>query len=326
VSVPPRAQRTTSFSSQGQPICHRRLHASHLEVPRHDVRAPKTVSLDRYLRHQDAYAIYSERGKRLGRQLVPRHRQLGLAARSMQVQAFRQIVRTPHSRPFRFIRQQANAALQRQVARRYGKSSRQFTSNKCGMEEEAKLLQSSLGFTRQLGRQATKLGSRRYRHCSLLAQETVVHPPLRHVDRDRRHVSGNKPFISTEAASTRGGRAFRLERRSLSTATPPWIMLRSRQLHEGVHLQPVLDQTRQDAVLATTRKHSACPRRYDLHIPTTSLKRMQSSGTVAMNSFLGNEELGKATTSLFHSATSKVTDQKYTSNLKSFSSSVTSPS
>ena len=33
----------------------------------HNVRAPKTVPLDRHLRHQDSYAVYSERCKRLGR-------------------------------------------------------------------------------------------------------------------------------------------------------------------------------------------------------------------------------------------------------------------
>jgi hypothetical protein len=75
------------------------------------------------------------------------------------------------------------------------------------MEEGAKLVQPSLAFTRQLCRQTTKLGSMRYRHCPLLAKDTVVHPLLRDVNRDRRHASGNKRFLSTEAIGTRGGRA-----------------------------------------------------------------------------------------------------------------------
>ncbi len=37
-----------------------------------------------------------------------------------------------------------------------------------------------------------------------------------------------------------------------------------------------------------------------------------------MNSIFGNDKLGNATTSLFHSTTSKGADHTYTSNLKSF--------
>jgi len=54
-----------------------------------------------------------------------------------------------------------------------------------------------------------------------------------------------------------GGRAFRLERRGLPTATPPWMLLNSRQLHAGVHLRPIVQQARQEVDATSTRNHDA---------------------------------------------------------------------
>ena len=56
------------------------------------------------------------------------------------------------------------------------------------------------------------------------------------------------------------------------------MLLSSRQLHKGAHLQPVLQQARQDAALAATRDHNARPRRYALHLPYYDLKRVGSFG------------------------------------------------
>jgi len=133
-------------------------------------------------------------------------------------------------------------------------------------------VQSPLGITRRLGRQATQLGSGGQRHRPFLAQKAVVYPPLRNVEQDRRDAPQNRPLLSTEAARTRRVRAFRLERRGLPTATPAWMSLSSRQLHEGAHLHPVLQQARQDAAVAATRDHGARSRRYALHLPTTTRK------------------------------------------------------
>jgi len=116
----------------------------------------------------------------------------------------------------------------------------------------------------------------------------------------------------------RGGRAFRLERRGLPTATPPWIRLSSRQLHAGVPLRPVLQQARQEDAAVTTRNYGSRQRRYALHLPTTTRKGWGTSSTAAMNSVFGDDELGEATTILFQSATTKGTGKNYTSNLKSF--------
>ena len=35
-----------------------------------------------------------------------------------------------------------------------------------------------------------------------------------------------------------------MERRGIPTATPPWLLLKGRQLHEGTHLPPVVTRMR----------------------------------------------------------------------------------
>jgi hypothetical protein len=64
-------------------------------------------------------------------------------------------------------------------------------------------------------------------------------------------------------------------------------------------LQPALHEARQDVALAATIEHSARPRRYALQLPSTILKVWGASSTPAMNTVLGDDELGKAATSLF---------------------------
>ncbi len=79
-------------------------------------------------------------------------------------------------------------------------------------------------------------------------------------------------LFSPENQLKKWGWAFHLEHRGLPTATPLWMMLSSRQLHEGAHLHPVLQHLRHDVALAVTREHSARPRRDALHLPTTIRK------------------------------------------------------
>jgi len=84
-SVSLRAQRTTSSITRRQLDRHRRPHQPHLQAPHDDVRAPQTVPLDRYLRHQDPDTLHPERNGRVGKQLVPRHGQLRLVASATKV-------------------------------------------------------------------------------------------------------------------------------------------------------------------------------------------------------------------------------------------------
>jgi hypothetical protein len=72
------------------------------------------------------------------------------------------------------------------------------------------------------------------------------------------------------------------------------------------------------AAATATRNHGARQRRYALHLPTTTRKGWEASSTAALKSVLGDDELEEATTMLFQSATTKGTDQNYTSNLKTF--------
>ena len=95
------------------------------------------------------------------------------------------------------------------------------------------------------------------------------------------------------------------------------MLLRSRQLHDGARLPHVLQQQR-DATLAAKRAQGSRTRRYALHLPTTTRKDWETSGTAAMNTVFGDDELGRAATILFQSATTEGTDRNYSSNLKSF--------
>ncbi len=79
-----------------QPFRHRRPHPPHLQVPHDDVRAPKTIPLDRHLRHQDPDSVHPERGKCMNKQCVPRHGQLRLADGTTEVETLQQEVGSPH--------------------------------------------------------------------------------------------------------------------------------------------------------------------------------------------------------------------------------------
>jgi len=69
---------------------------------------------------------------------------------------------------------------------------------------------------------------------------------------------------------------------------------------------------------ASTRAHGARPRRYALHFPTTTRKDWETLDTTAMKTVFGNDDLEKAATTLFQAATTKRTDQNYSSNMRSF--------
>ena len=62
----------------------------------------------------------------------------------------------------------------------------------------------------------------------------------------------------------------------------------------------------------------ARPRRYALHLPTTTRKDWETSCTAAMRTVFGDVDLEKTATALFQAATTKRTDKNYSSNLKSF--------
>ncbi len=47
-------------------------------------------------------------------------------------------------------------------------------------------------------------------------------------------------------------------------------------------------------------------------------KDWETSGTAAMNIVFGDDELGRAATTLFQAATTEGTDRNYSSNIKSF--------
>ncbi len=126
------------------------------------------------------------------------------------------------------------------MAGRNGKSCGLPASDRRGMESRNKLVQPPMGAARLPGHQVSKLGSGGDCHRPLLAQKTVVRAPRSDVDRVRRHAPQQRPLLTAEASGTSGGRAFRVERRGLPTATPPWMLLKSRQLHDGAHLPPVV--------------------------------------------------------------------------------------
>ncbi len=63
---------------------------------------------------------------------------------------------------------------------------------------------------------------------------------------------------------------------------------------------------------------AARPRRYALRLPTTTHEEWKASGTAAIRSVFGDDELGKMATTLFQSSTTSQTDQNYFSSLKSF--------
>ncbi len=132
-----------------------------------------------------------------------------------------------------------------------------------------------MGVARRLGHQASKLGSGGDCHRPLMAQKAVVRAPRSDVDRVRRHAPQHRHLLSAEASGTRGDRAFRVERRGL-----------------------VLQQQR-DAALAAKRAQGSRTRRYALHLPTTTRKDWETSGTAAMNTVFGDDELGRAITILF---------------------------
>jgi hypothetical protein len=118
------------------------------------------------------------------------------------------------------------------------------------------LVQPSLGVARRPSSEATHIGSSSDHHRPVMAQKVLVRALLRDFLRDRGHV------LTSAVARARGGRAFRLERRDLSCATPPWMLLSNRALHADAHLPPVLPLTTRDARGQTVNQKGKRTRRY----------------------------------------------------------------
>ena len=150
-------------------------------------------------------------------------------------------------------------------------------------------MQTPMGTAKRPGRQTSNLGCGGISHNPVLAHKAMVLPPRRNVNRDSRHAPQQRHVLVAEASRRMGARAFRVERRCLPNTTPPCMLLRSRQLHVGAHLPPVLQHAQRDATWAATRAHGARPRRYALRLPTTTRKVWETSGTAAMKTSFGDE-------------------------------------
>ena len=81
-----------------------------------------------------------------------------------------------------------------------------------------------------------------------------------------------------------------MERRGFSTVTPPWMLMRSRQLLDGAHLSPVLRQARHEVASATTGAYNARASRYQLHLTSTPSKRWVVSSTTTMLVVFGDND------------------------------------
>ena len=104
------------------------------------------------------------------------------------------------------------------------------------------------------------------------------------------------------------------------------MLLRNRQLYDGVHLPPVARRMRANAAQSaaaaaatttTTTAASRRPRRYLLKIRTSD-KPWAAAGTAAMGKVFGTDQLGRDATALFQSALQEDTYENYESNLRSF--------
>ncbi len=115
-----------------------------------------------------------------------------------------------------------------------------------------------------------------FTHLSEMATESVVMPP-------------SHDLFSSQRQMGRGGGvgpSFRMERRGVEIATPPWMSLKNRQLHEDAHLPPIARQFQEEArakttaatILASTSRH---PKRYLLK-RAAKTKPWAAAGTTAM--------------------------------------------
>ena len=76
-----------------------------------------------------------------------------------------------------------------------------------------------------------------HRDCPPLAEQALVPPPVRDGLRDHRLPPDPRPLLPVAAARARGGRTSRLEHRGLPPPRiPAWQLMRSGDLHKGLHL------------------------------------------------------------------------------------------
>ena len=226
------------------------------------------------------------RSEHLGRQAHHGNKHIGLTTRPKSVSTPRHHLPQAYHRPICIKKKQGATTLHREVERRQGRGGGLPTPHGRGVEKRGKLVQPTLVPARRTSNTTKILGSDSDGHRPKVVPIPVISATSRDGIGDNRNATGQKSALSATERRTRGGRALRMERRGVQTATPSWRLLTNAQLRTEGHLQP---RARAPTTFKTQARGRPRVRRYALTLPLATSPRTKTSNA-ALQSMPGTDD------------------------------------